>query len=155
MWFPHIVTVLWLVSQTLRMSRWGDRLKKVEQLAQSFQHQPQATRYKPRLWLCQPSSTWKLFPRQSLAFSFARSCKEVETNPPSTILCVSPPLIFSGQLININLFFVSRLFMFLRSKKKVPVQVRESTWSPVTVSCGITTGMGDRQKPRGNVWSFC
>uniref|UniRef100_A0A3P8UXC4 DNA-directed primase/polymerase protein n=1 Tax=Cynoglossus semilaevis TaxID=244447 RepID=A0A3P8UXC4_CYNSE len=58
------------------MSRWGDRLKKVEQLAQSFQHQPLATRYKPRLWLCQPSSTWKLFPRQSLAFSFARSCKE-------------------------------------------------------------------------------
>uniref|UniRef100_A0A3B5BKH7 DNA-directed primase/polymerase protein n=1 Tax=Stegastes partitus TaxID=144197 RepID=A0A3B5BKH7_9TELE len=58
------------------MSKWGDRLKKVEQLAQSFQLNPLTTRYKPRLWPCQPSSIWKLFPRQSLAISFAQSCKE-------------------------------------------------------------------------------
>ncbi|XP_040891408.1 DNA-directed primase/polymerase protein isoform X2 [Toxotes jaculatrix] len=58
------------------MSKWGERLKKVEQLAQSFQHHPLATRYKPRLWPCQPSSVWKLFPRQSLAISFAQGCKE-------------------------------------------------------------------------------
>ncbi|XP_044202940.1 DNA-directed primase/polymerase protein isoform X1 [Thunnus albacares] len=58
------------------MRKWGDRLKKVEQLAQSFQQNPLATRYKPRLWPCQPSSVWKLFPRQSLAISFAQSCKE-------------------------------------------------------------------------------
>ncbi|XP_021164818.2 DNA-directed primase/polymerase protein [Fundulus heteroclitus] len=58
------------------MSSWGDRLKKVEQLAQSFQQNPLTTPYKPRLWPCQPSSVWKLFPRQSLAISFAQSCRE-------------------------------------------------------------------------------
>ncbi|MEQ2201213.1 hypothetical protein XENOCAPTIV_009133 [Xenoophorus captivus] len=31
------------------MSRWGERLKKVEQLAQSFQQNPLMTPYKPRL----------------------------------------------------------------------------------------------------------
>lgn len=59
------------------MKKWGDRLKKVEQLAQSFQQSPLATPYKPRLWLCQPSSVWKVFPRQSVAISFAQSCREV------------------------------------------------------------------------------
>uniref|UniRef100_A0A8C6NPB8 DNA-directed primase/polymerase protein n=1 Tax=Nothobranchius furzeri TaxID=105023 RepID=A0A8C6NPB8_NOTFU len=58
------------------MSKWGDRLKKIEQLAQSFQQRPLTTPYKPRLWPCQPSSVWKLFPRQSMAISFAQSCKE-------------------------------------------------------------------------------
>ncbi|KAK5865838.1 hypothetical protein PBY51_020077 [Eleginops maclovinus] len=58
------------------MSKWGERLKKVEQLAQSFQLNPLAEQYKPRLWPCQPSSIWKLFPRQSMAISFAQSCKE-------------------------------------------------------------------------------
>lgn len=51
-------------------------MKKVEQLAQSFQRKPLATCYKPRLWPCQPSSVWKLFPRQSMAINFAKSCKE-------------------------------------------------------------------------------
>uniref|UniRef100_A0A3B3BL92 DNA-directed primase/polymerase protein n=1 Tax=Oryzias melastigma TaxID=30732 RepID=A0A3B3BL92_ORYME len=58
------------------MSKWGDRLKKVELLAQSFQSNPLTTRYRPRLWPCEPSSVWKLFPRQSMATSFAQSCKE-------------------------------------------------------------------------------
>ncbi|XP_072241131.1 DNA-directed primase/polymerase protein-like [Leuresthes tenuis] len=58
------------------MSRWGDRLKKVERLAQSFQLNPLTTPYKPRLWPCQPSSIWRLFPRQSMAIGFALSCKE-------------------------------------------------------------------------------
>ncbi|XP_070710407.1 DNA-directed primase/polymerase protein [Pempheris klunzingeri] len=58
------------------MRKWEDRMRKVEQLAQSFQQNPLAASYKPRLWPCQPSSVWKLFPRQSLAFSFAQSCKE-------------------------------------------------------------------------------
>ncbi|XP_074519324.1 DNA-directed primase/polymerase protein [Halichoeres trimaculatus] len=58
------------------MRKWEDRLKKVEQLAQSFQLNPLASRYKPRLWQCQPSSVWKLFPRQSMAISFAQSSKE-------------------------------------------------------------------------------
>ncbi|XP_038569242.1 DNA-directed primase/polymerase protein isoform X1 [Micropterus salmoides] len=58
------------------MRKWGDRVKKVEQLAQSFQLNPLASPYKPRLWPCQPSSIWKLFPRQIMAFGFAQSCKE-------------------------------------------------------------------------------
>ncbi|XP_062244460.1 DNA-directed primase/polymerase protein isoform X2 [Platichthys flesus] len=58
------------------MSKWGERLKKVEQLAQSFQHKPLSAPYKPRLWPCQPSSVWRLFPRQCLAIGFAQSCKE-------------------------------------------------------------------------------
>ncbi|XP_035855937.1 DNA-directed primase/polymerase protein isoform X1 [Sander lucioperca] len=58
------------------MRKWGDRLNKVEQLAQSFQLNPLAAHYKPRLWPCQPSSVWKLFPRQSMAISFTQSCKE-------------------------------------------------------------------------------
>uniref|UniRef100_A0A3Q3IHA7 DNA-directed primase/polymerase protein n=1 Tax=Monopterus albus TaxID=43700 RepID=A0A3Q3IHA7_MONAL len=58
------------------MKKWGDRVKKVEQLAQSFQLNPLATCYKPRLWPCQPSSVWKLFSRQNVAISFAQSCKE-------------------------------------------------------------------------------
>ncbi|KAM9792562.1 DNA-directed primase/polymerase protein [Neosynchiropus ocellatus] len=58
------------------MERWRDRLKRVEQLAEMFQQKPLSSRYRPRLWPCQPSSVWKLFPRQSLAISFAQSCKE-------------------------------------------------------------------------------
>uniref|UniRef100_A0A672ZR51 DNA-directed primase/polymerase protein n=1 Tax=Sphaeramia orbicularis TaxID=375764 RepID=A0A672ZR51_9TELE len=58
------------------MSKWGERVKKVEQLAQSFTSNPLTTTYKPRLWPCQPSSVWKLFPRQSTAISFTKSCKE-------------------------------------------------------------------------------
>ncbi|XP_029287237.1 DNA-directed primase/polymerase protein isoform X1 [Cottoperca gobio] len=58
------------------MNKWGDRLKKVELLAQSFQLNPLSAQYKPRLWPCQPSSIWKLFPRQSIAISCAQSCKE-------------------------------------------------------------------------------
>uniref|UniRef100_A0A3Q0SZ38 DNA-directed primase/polymerase protein n=1 Tax=Amphilophus citrinellus TaxID=61819 RepID=A0A3Q0SZ38_AMPCI len=60
----------------LKMSKWGARVKKVEQLAQSFQLNPLTTPYKPRLWPCQPSSVWKLFLRQSVAISFTQSCKE-------------------------------------------------------------------------------
>ncbi|XP_061767934.1 DNA-directed primase/polymerase protein isoform X2 [Nerophis ophidion] len=58
------------------MSKWGQRLKKVEQLAETFQNNPVVTPYKPRLLPCQPSSVWKLFPRQTLAISFAQTCKE-------------------------------------------------------------------------------
>lgn len=59
------------------MKKWGERLNRVEQLAQSFRSNPLTSRYKPRLWPCQPSSVWKLFPRQSMAISFAQTCKEV------------------------------------------------------------------------------
>ncbi|KAJ8335893.1 hypothetical protein SKAU_G00392350 [Synaphobranchus kaupii] len=61
----------------LRRSRWGDRVRKVESLALSFQHCPLASPYKPRLsqpW--QPETLWRLFPRQSDALGFAKCCKE-------------------------------------------------------------------------------
>ncbi|XP_019714718.1 DNA-directed primase/polymerase protein-like [Hippocampus comes] len=58
------------------MKKWGERLKKVEQLAENFHHNPVIPRYKPRLWPCQPSSVWKLFYRQNVAIGFAQSCKE-------------------------------------------------------------------------------
>lgn len=66
------------------MSKWGARLKKVEQLAQSFHQKPLASPYKPRLLPCQPSSVWRFFPRQNLAFSFAQSCKEVQRAAETT-----------------------------------------------------------------------
>ena len=69
---------------TWRMSRWGERVKKVEQLAQSFQHKPLSAPYRPRLWPCQPSSVWKLLPRQSPAIGFAQSCKEVTRHTGDT-----------------------------------------------------------------------
>uniref|UniRef100_A0A3Q3W3Z1 DNA-directed primase/polymerase protein n=1 Tax=Mola mola TaxID=94237 RepID=A0A3Q3W3Z1_MOLML len=59
------------------MKNWGDRLKKVEELALSYQLNPLTSHYKPRLWPHQPSSVWKLFPRQSMAITFAQNCKEV------------------------------------------------------------------------------
>lgn len=77
-----LLSSYWVVDKRLKMSKWGERLKKVEQLAQSFQRNPLTSRYKPRLWPCQPSSIWKLFPRQSLAISFAQSCKEVAQQQP-------------------------------------------------------------------------
>ncbi|KAJ0051010.1 hypothetical protein NL108_012158, partial [Boleophthalmus pectinirostris] len=58
------------------MKKWEDRLKKVEQLARSFEKKPLTSGYKPRLWPCQPASVWKLFPRQSMAIQFAQTCKE-------------------------------------------------------------------------------
>lgn len=51
-------------------------MKKVEHLAQWFQLHPLTARYKPRLWPCQPSSVWRLFPRQSQAIVFAQKCRE-------------------------------------------------------------------------------
>ncbi|XP_030208701.1 DNA-directed primase/polymerase protein [Gadus morhua] len=58
------------------MRKWEERVKKVEGLAQAFHKTPLTTPYKPRLWPCQPSSVWKLFPRQNLAMSFTHTCKE-------------------------------------------------------------------------------
>ncbi|XP_066516731.1 DNA-directed primase/polymerase protein [Hoplias malabaricus] len=56
---------------------WQERLKLVEQRAQSFQASPISCQYKPRLsrpW--QSSSVWRIFPRQSSAFAFSQHCKE-------------------------------------------------------------------------------
>ncbi|XP_036439346.1 DNA-directed primase/polymerase protein isoform X2 [Colossoma macropomum] len=57
--------------------KWQDRLKSLEHRAQSFQAAPICCPYKPRLsrpW--QPSSVWRLFPRQSAAIAFSQTCKE-------------------------------------------------------------------------------
>ncbi|KAG8453690.1 hypothetical protein GDO86_000356 [Hymenochirus boettgeri] len=57
--------------------KWKDKLKKVEELASQYRRHPLNSSYKPKLakpWL--PSSVWKLFPRQALAFNFAKTCKE-------------------------------------------------------------------------------
>lgn len=71
------ITCSLLLDCAVRMKKWGERLTKVEQLAQSFRSNPLTARYKPRLWPCQPSSVWNLYPRQSMAITFAQRCKEV------------------------------------------------------------------------------
>lgn len=100
------------------MKKWGDRLKKVEQLAQSFQHNPMTTPYKPRLWLCQPSSVWKLFPRQSLAIGFAKSCKEVRVISLHS-LCVKLFYSMSGTNVLTCAFYYSQtVHVFALEKEK-------------------------------------
>lgn len=133
-----------MVHKVLRMRKWGDRVKKVEQLAQSFQLNPLASPYKPRLWPCQPSSIWKLFPRQIMAFSFAQSCKEV-TQDLALDYVISLYLRFYILCVwRITCWYLCfafpRLYMFLRLRKKRPPWGKGCTWLPVTVSCGITTG---------------
>ncbi|MEQ2177356.1 hypothetical protein GOODEAATRI_002653, partial [Goodea atripinnis] len=111
--------------QDLRMSRWGERLKKVEQLAQSFQQNPLTTPYKPRLWPCQPSSVWRLFPRQSLAISFAQSCKEVGKNAAFTVaqdnqFAAKPA---KGMSVEESVFLAS-----LVCNVRIVVDLKEEVW---------------------------
>ncbi|KAM3940811.1 DNA-directed primase/polymerase protein isoform 1-T2 [Leptodactylus fuscus] len=57
--------------------KWLEKLKKVEDLASQYKRHPLCSAYKPKLsrpW--QPSSVWRLFPRQAAAFQFAKTCKE-------------------------------------------------------------------------------
>ncbi|XP_071979090.1 DNA-directed primase/polymerase protein [Engystomops pustulosus] len=57
--------------------KWLEKLKTVEELASQYKRHPISSVYKPKLsrpWL--PSSVWRLFPRQVLAFQFAKTCKE-------------------------------------------------------------------------------
>lgn len=98
----------------MKMSKWGDRLKKVEELAQSFQKNPLTTPYKPRLWPCQPSSVWKLFPRQSMAISFAQSCKEVH----KTFYFNVSILYVEGKLLNFVPFILKGVHVFALEKEK-------------------------------------
>ncbi|KAG7264481.1 hypothetical protein CRUP_017183 [Coryphaenoides rupestris] len=58
--------------------RWEERVREVEGLAQAFQKTPLSAPYRPRLssWPCQPSSVWRLFPRQHLAMGFMQTCRE-------------------------------------------------------------------------------
>ncbi|KAL2098072.1 hypothetical protein ACEWY4_007279 [Coilia grayii] len=61
----------------MRKRDWGDRVKQVENLAQSYQRAPLCSKYQPRLAQpSQPSSVWRLFPKQSSALAFAQTCKE-------------------------------------------------------------------------------
>ncbi|XP_066574283.1 DNA-directed primase/polymerase protein isoform X2 [Amia ocellicauda] len=58
-------------------TKWAEKVKRVEHLAQWYQQWPLSSLYKPRLSMpWQPSSVWRVFPRQTLAFSFTKSCKE-------------------------------------------------------------------------------
>ncbi|XP_030644092.1 LOW QUALITY PROTEIN: DNA-directed primase/polymerase protein [Chanos chanos] len=61
----------------MKRGNWAERIKLVEKRAQFFQQTPICCPYKPRLsrpW--QPSSVWRLFPRQSPAVAFSQTCKE-------------------------------------------------------------------------------
>ncbi|XP_076874353.1 DNA-directed primase/polymerase protein-like isoform X1 [Brachyhypopomus gauderio] len=57
--------------------KWQNRLKALEQRALSFRDTPICNAYKPRLsrpW--QPSSVWRIFPRQSAAIIASQHCKQ-------------------------------------------------------------------------------
>ncbi|XP_053559849.1 DNA-directed primase/polymerase protein [Bombina bombina] len=56
--------------------KWVEKIKKVEELASQYERHPLCMAYKPKLakpW--QPPSVWRLFPRQALAFNFAKTQK--------------------------------------------------------------------------------
>lgn len=57
--------------------RWEAKLKQIEERASGYQRKPLSSVYRPRLSKPQePPSIWKLFPRQTQAFNFVKSCKE-------------------------------------------------------------------------------
>ncbi|CAK6442561.1 unnamed protein product [Pipistrellus nathusii] len=57
--------------------RWEAKLKQIEERASRYQRKPLSSVYRPRLSKPQePPSIWKLFPRQTQAFNFVKSCKE-------------------------------------------------------------------------------
>ncbi|XP_048186454.1 DNA-directed primase/polymerase protein [Perognathus longimembris pacificus] len=59
------------------MRKWEAKLKKIEELASQYERKPLLSVYRPRLSKPEePPSIWKLFPRQSQAFDFVKSCKE-------------------------------------------------------------------------------
>ncbi|XP_063776784.1 DNA-directed primase/polymerase protein [Pseudophryne corroboree] len=56
---------------------WLEKCKKVEELASQYKRHPLSSAYLPKLFrVWQPSSVWRLFPRQDPAFQFAKTCKE-------------------------------------------------------------------------------
>lgn len=97
-----------------RMTRgkWQDRLKSVEQRASSFQSSPLSCPYKPRLsrpW--QPSSVWRLFPRQNTAIAFTQHIKQVETEAVAYLFKWGITLLFLKCLALI-MFLSGRAFIF-------------------------------------------
>ncbi|XP_036155010.1 DNA-directed primase/polymerase protein isoform X5 [Myotis myotis] len=57
--------------------RWEAKLKQIEERASRYERKPLSSVYRPRLSKPEePPSIWKLFPRQTQAFNFVKSCKE-------------------------------------------------------------------------------
>ncbi|KAM8787262.1 DNA-directed primase/polymerase protein [Rhynchonycteris naso] len=57
--------------------KWEAKLKQIEARASHYERKPLSSVYRPRLSKPEePSSVWKLFPRQTQAFNFVKSCKE-------------------------------------------------------------------------------
>ncbi|XP_075053150.1 DNA-directed primase/polymerase protein [Mixophyes fleayi] len=57
--------------------KWLEKCNKVEELASQYKRHPLSAAYRPKLYrVWQPSSVWRLFPRQDPAFQFAKTCKE-------------------------------------------------------------------------------
>ncbi|XP_025063378.1 DNA-directed primase/polymerase protein isoform X2 [Alligator sinensis] len=57
--------------------KWEEKLKKIEELESQYKRNPLCSAYRPKLskpW--QPSSVWKIFPRQAQAFDYVKTCKE-------------------------------------------------------------------------------
>lgn len=58
--------------------KWEARLKQIEERASHYEREPLSLVYRPRLSKPEePPSIWKLFHRQTEAFNFVKSCKEV------------------------------------------------------------------------------
>ncbi|XP_075412941.1 DNA-directed primase/polymerase protein [Tenrec ecaudatus] len=61
----------------LTKGRWEAKLKQIEERAAYYERKPLSKVYRPRLSKPEePASIWKLFHRQTQAFSFVKSCKE-------------------------------------------------------------------------------
>ncbi|XP_075466586.1 DNA-directed primase/polymerase protein isoform X2 [Ascaphus truei] len=57
--------------------KWTERVREVEELASQYEKHPFSLAYRPKLAKpYQPPSVWRLYPRQTLAFNFAKTCKE-------------------------------------------------------------------------------
>ncbi|MEE6460837.1 hypothetical protein FKM82_001118 [Ascaphus truei] len=57
--------------------KWTERVREVEELASQYEKHPFSLVYRPKLAKpYQPPSVWRLYPRQTLAFNFAKTCKE-------------------------------------------------------------------------------
>ncbi|XP_066093592.1 DNA-directed primase/polymerase protein [Saccopteryx bilineata] len=57
--------------------KWEAKLKQIADRASQYERKPLPSVYRPRLSKPEePPSVWKLFPRQTQAFNFVKSCKE-------------------------------------------------------------------------------
>lgn len=66
--------------------KWKIKLKQIEERAAHYERKPLSSVYRPRLSKPEePRSVWKLFHRQTPAFNFVKSCKEVIFSSPAFI----------------------------------------------------------------------